>query len=253
MTTPPIPFSTEILRFLERHHFERVTPRAALIDMDGTLYDSMPNHTIAWHRLMTEIGVECTRNEFYLYEGRTGASTINTLFRRAFNRDATEQEKAELYQRKTEYFRELPPVKPMPGALDMLNMLRETGINRVLVTGSGQRSLLDRIAVDFPGMFQEDMLITSHNVTHGKPHPEPFIKAMQLARVSPSQAIVIENAPLGVEAGNRSGAFTIGVTTGPIPRETLEEAGAAVVFGSMQEFADRLPILLLSLLTISKI
>lgn len=248
---PPIPFSTEILRFLERHHFERVVPRAALIDMDGTLYDSMPNHTAAWYRMMTEIGVECTPEEFYLYEGRTGASTINEMFIRAFGREATEQEKEELYQRKTEYFRQLPPVSPMPGALDMLTTLKEAGIQRILVTGSGQRSLIDRISADFPGIFSEDKIITGRDVKNGKPHPEPFIKAMQLARVSPSQAIVIENAPLGVEAGDRAGAFTVGVTTGPIPREALEKAGAAVVFSSMPEFARLLPSLLLSLLTVT--
>lgn len=249
---PPIPFSSEIARFLERHHFERVIPRAALIDMDGTLYDSMPNHTAAWHRLMTEAGVECTRDEFYLYEGRTGASTINQLFLRAFGREATDEEKETLYKRKTEYFRELPPVKPMPGALDMLTTLRDAGIERILVTGSGQASLIDRTMADFPGMFETDKLITSRSVTHGKPHPEPFIKGMQLAHVSPSQAIVIENAPLGVEAGDRSGAFTIGITTGPIPRKVLEEAGAAIVFDSMPDFASKLPVLLLSLLAISK-
>ncbi|MDE6061207.1 MAG: HAD-IA family hydrolase [Duncaniella sp.] len=250
---PPIPYATEILRFLERHHFERVTPRAALIDMDGTLYDSMPNHTAAWHRLMTEAGVNCTREEFYLYEGRTGRSTINTLFRREFNREATPEECERLYERKTEYFRELPPVTPMPGALDMLTTLKEAGIERVLVTGSGQRSLIDRISADFPGIFSDDRIITSRDVNHGKPHPEPFIKAMQLARVRPSQAIVIENAPLGVEAGDRSGAFTIGITTGPIPEETLREAGAAVVFPSMPDFARSLPVLLLSLLTVNRI
>lgn len=249
---PPIPFSSEIARFLERHHFERVIPGAALIDMDGTLYDSMPNHTAAWYRLMTEAGVECTRDEFYLYEGRTGASTINQLFLRAFGREATDEEKETLYKRKTEYFRELPPVKPMPGALDMLTTLRDAGIERILVTGSGQASLIDRIMADFPGMFEADKLITSRSVTHGKPHPEPFIKGMQLAHVSPSQAIVIENAPLGVEAGDRSGAFTIGITTGPIPRKVLEEAGAAIVFDSMPDFASKLPALLLSLLAISK-
>ncbi|WP_304589022.1 HAD family hydrolase, partial [Duncaniella muris] len=153
MTQPPLPFAPEILRFLKRHHYERVTPRAALIDMDGTLYDSMKNHTRAWHRLMTELGVECTREEFYLYEGRTGASTINALFQRQFGRNATDEEKTSLYQRKTEYFRELPPVLPMEGALDMLSVFREVGMQRVLVTGSGQQSVLDNISRDFPGMF----------------------------------------------------------------------------------------------------
>ena len=84
-------YSSEIIRFLQRHHFTRVTPKAALIDMDGTLYDSMKNHTAAWHRLITEAGIPCTREEFYLYEGRTGASTINYLINRAWGRDATDE------------------------------------------------------------------------------------------------------------------------------------------------------------------
>ena len=43
--------------------------KAALIDMDGVLYDSMKNHTRAWVKLMTKNGIKCTRDEFYLYEG----------------------------------------------------------------------------------------------------------------------------------------------------------------------------------------
>lgn len=244
-------YQPEILRFLQRHHYRQVVPRAALIDMDGTLYDSMKNHTAAWYRLISEAGIPCTRDEFYLYEGRTGAATINLLVNRAWGRDATDLEKAEMYHRKTLYFNELPPVEPMPGAADMLATLAGAGIQRVLVTGSGQNSLLSRLDTDFPGIFTSEMRVTSRDVTHGKPHPEPFIRAMQLAHVSPSQSIVIENAPLGVEAGDRAGAFTIGVTTGPIPVEEMERAGAAIVFPSMEEFAAALPTLLLTLLTTS--
>lgn len=242
-------FSDDILRFLKRHHFRRVTPRAALIDMDGTLYDSMVNHTAAWHRLISEQGIPCTRNEFYLYEGRTGASTINLLFRRAFGRDASPEEVERLYKRKTEYFVELPPAAVMPGAQKMVSELARMGITRVLVTGSGQSSLISRLDTDYPGMFPADLRVTSRSVTHGKPHPEPYIRAMQLAGVSPSASIVIENAPLGCEAGDRAGAFTIGVTTGPIPAGELTEAGAAIVFPSMPELAQALPALMLSLMT----
>lgn len=249
--TEHIPYSEEIIAFLKRHHYRRVTPKAALIDMDGTLYDSMKNHTAAWHRLMTEAGIKCTRDEFYLYEGRTGASTINYLIQRELGREATDEEKENLYKRKTVYFNQLPPVEPMPGAREMVEVLKEVGLQRIIVTGSGQSSLLNRISTDFPGLFSEELRVTSRDVKHGKPHPEPFIRAMQLARVTPSQSIVIENAPLGVEAGDRAGAFTIGVTTGPIPREEMVKAGAAIVFDSMPEFAEKLPALLLSLLTVT--
>ena len=246
-----IPYSAEILAFLKRHHYRQVVPKAALIDMDGTLYDSMKNHTASWYRLMTEAGIKCTRDEFYLYEGRTGASTINYLIQRELGREATQEEKENLYKKKTVYFNQLPPVEPMPGAREMVEVFKEVGMQRVLVTGSGQNSLLSRISTDFPGLFSDELKVTSRDVQHGKPHPEPFIRAMQLAHVTPSHSIVVENAPLGVEAGDRAGAFTVGVTTGPIPREEMIKAGAAIVFDSMPEFARALPTLLLSLLTVT--
>lgn len=233
--------------FLRRHHLKSVKPTVALIDMDGTLYDSMVNHTAAWKRMTDEIGMDIRREEFYLFEGMTGAATINMLFNREFNRDATEEEKAGLYRRKTEYFRELPPVKVMPGASELLDMMAETGMRRVLVTGSGQTSLIDRLNRDFPGIFDPGLMVTSRNTTHGKPHPEPYIKGMQLAGARPSNCIAVENAPLGVRSADASGAFTVGLTTGPVPREELLKAGAAVVYDSMQQFADDFPQLILSL------
>lgn len=242
-------FSYLIHNFLKKRHYKCVTPKAALIDMDGTLYDSMGNHASAWHRMVTELGIEATRDEFFLYEGRTGASTINIIFQRVYGRNATQDEIEELYHRKTIYFSEMPPVKPMPGAKEMLDILIQSGITRVLVTGSGQSSLINRINDDFPNAFSESMRITSRDVTKGKPHPEPYIKAMQLARVSPSAAIAIENAPLGIESAVAAGAFTIAVTTGPIPRTEMEKAGASVIFSSMQECAENLPRLLFQLLT----
>lgn len=244
-------FEEEIAKFLRRHHYRGVTPLAALIDMDGTLYDSMPLHAAAWHRMVSELGIPATREEFFLYEGRTGASTINIIFQRAYGRDATPDEINELYHRKTEYFNEFPKPGRMPGVLDLMNCLREAGIKRVLVTGSGQRSLIDRLSADFPGIFSSDMMVTGHDVTHGKPHPEPFIKAMQKAGVSPSAAIAVENAPLGVESADRAGVFTVAVTTGPIPREEFVKAGAAVIFDSMPEAAEAMPRLILDLLSTS--
>ena len=244
-------FKPYITDFLKKRHYKQVQPLAALIDMDGTLYDSMGNHADAWHRMISELGITCSRDEFFLYEGRTGASTLNLIFQRAYGRNATPVEIEELYHRKTVYFSQMPQVETMPGAKDMLSTLQQSGIRRVLVTGSGQSTLLNRLDTDFPGAFAQNMRISSRNVTHGKPHPEPYIKAMQLARVKPSQSIAIENAPLGVKSAATAGAFTIAVTTGPIPRPELENAGAAVIFSSMLECARYMPQLLLELLTTS--
>jgi len=233
-----------VARYLARHSYERFVPKAALIDMDGTLLDSMKWHTLAWHRMMSEQGIECTREEFYLYEGMTGAETINMLFRRHFMRDATPREKSELYALKTSYFNEMPRVGIIPGADRMVSCLMEHGITRVLVTGSGQLSNLERLKTDFPGGFSDDLRITSRNVTRCKPHPEPYMKAMEMAAVAPWESIALENAPLGVKSAHDAGAFVIAVTTGPVPEQAMWDAGADMVFPSMEAVADMLPQLI---------
>lgn len=211
---------------------------AALIDMDGVLYDSMPFHARAWHSMMEEQGISTSPDEFFLYEGMTGAATINLIFNRELQRDATEKEKKDLYARKSELFVQYGQKKPMPGADRMLRAFMKAGIKRVLVTGSGQSSLLDSLNVDYPGAFPANLRVTTHDVTHGKPQPEPYLKGAMKAGVEPKQSIVVENAPLGVRAGKAAGCFTIAVTTGPIPREEFEKEGADMIFGSMDEFAD---------------
>lgn len=233
-----------IINYLSRNNIPHLEINTALIDMDGILYDSMKNHTAAWYRMAKELGIECNRNEFYLYEGMTGAATINLLFKRAFGHPATREQIKELYHKKTVYFSELEEPEPMPGAKQMLDILRQNNIIPVLVTGSGQSSLINRINADYPGIFLSRNKITANDVKHGKPNPEPYLKGLELAGSRRDQAIVIENAPLGVAAGHASGCFTIAITTGPIPESKLWENGADIVYKSMPEFADSLPGLL---------
>ncbi len=217
--------------------------KAALIDMDGVLYDSMKYHTVAWQRIMSALGVECTREEFYLYEGMTGPATIDLLFRRAFGRGCSSEEARDIYAEKTKVFRQIGFNDPMSGADRMLHELERRALRRVLVTGSSQASLLDNINADYPGAFMPGDRVTALDVKHGKPDPEPYLKGLEIAGVNPEEAIVIENAPLGVRAGKAAGVFTIAVTTGPIPREEFLKEGADLIFPSMPDFADSLKIL----------
>lgn len=212
--------------------------KAALIDMDGVLYDSMPFHAQAWHRLFTELGVTNSNpDEYYLYEGMTGADTIGLILKRELNRDTTLEERKQLYEMKSELFRNIGEKKLMPGASDMLAALKDLGLTTVLVTGSAQSSLIDNIGTDYPGYFPRSRMVTALDVTHGKPDPEPYIRGLEKAGVSPSEAIVIENAPLGVRSGKAAGCFTIAVTTGPIPASEFEKEKADLIFPNMPTFA----------------
>ena len=228
----------------QRPGMENLVFKAALIDMDGVLYDSMKYHTLAWKQLCDNLGIKASREEFYLYEGMTGKGTINLLFQRAFGKSVDDEEAKRLYAIKAKYFVEVGNVEVMPHAHRMVNTLRDAGLKRVLVTGSGQASILERVSKDYPGIFDEDMRVTAHDVKNGKPHPEPYLQGMKKAECTAEQCIVIENAPLGIQAGKAAGCFVIGITTGPIPRDKMFEAGADLVFDSMEQFADALPELL---------
>ena len=165
-------------------------PKAFLFDMDGTLYDSMPNHASSWYQMICEHGIPCTPEEFYLYEGATGHFTVNLLIRRAFGRDATDEEVQSYYERKAEIFRSKPAPGVMPGALDLVRAVESLPWKpqTILVTGSAQGSLLGMLDSDFPGAFPIERRVTALNVKRGKPNPDPFLQGAKLAGVKPEES-----------------------------------------------------------------
>ena len=212
--------------------------KAILFDMDGVLFDSMPNHAYAWSHAMTDFGLKMEPEEVYMNEGRTGKGTINILSNRYWGRDATDEEVQQIYDAKSSLFNTLPEAQPMPGAMDLLNKVRAQGLMRVIVTGSATHALLDRVNAAFPGMFSSELMVTAFDVQHGKPHPEPYLMGLKKANISASEAIVVENAPLGIQAARAAGIFTIAVNTGPLPDSVLLDAGANLVMPSMPYLAD---------------
>lgn len=232
-------FETEKTDYMKRHGFKEMHLKAVLFDMDGVLFDSMPNHAYAWSEGMKKYGLPMTREEAYMHEGRTGAGTINILAQRTWGRDATEEEKQQIYQWKTNVFNSCPTAGPMPGAAELLNKIKADGLQIVLVTGSGQKSLLDRLNKHYPGIFTQDKMVTAYDVKYGKPNPEPYLIGLQKAGVNANEAMVVENAPLGVQAGVGANIFTIGVNTGPLPDSILLNEGANILLHSMQELSDK--------------
>lgn len=212
--------------------------------MDGVLFDSMKLHTLAWQRMVSEQGIACTRDEFYLYEGMTGPATVDLIWKRECGVALVREDAERLYRIKAGYFKAMAPAQVMPGAQAMTSALRAAGVRCVLVTGSAQGSLLRRIDEDYAGVFATSDRVTALDVEHGKPHPEPYLRGLEKAGVEASEAIVVENAPLGVEAAKAAGCFAVAVMTGPIPRENFEKAGADLIFDSMTGFAEALPALL---------
>ncbi len=228
--------------YLQTHGFGHFDLKAVIFDMDGVLYDSMPAHEKSWRQTMDERQLSSLPGEFYLHEGRTGKSTVDILFQRNLGRNATEEEARRIYVRKTELFQQYNTGALIPHAKETLEWVKRHGLKCVLVTGSGQPSLLERLDLNFPGIFSPETMVTAFDVIHGKPDPEPFLKGLQKAGdLLPNQAFVIENAPLGIKAATGAGIFTLAVNTGPLDDEMLLEAGASVVFDSMTSLYEKLP------------
>ena len=102
-----------------------------------------------------------------------------------------------------------------------------------VVTGSGQRPIINRLTTDFHPFITEDHITTAYDVQRGKPAPDPYLAGMKKCGTEPWETIVVENAPLGIQAGVAAQCFTIGVNTGPLPDEQLWQAGADLVIPSM--------------------
>ena len=237
---------TEIVtKFLERNKFENLDLKAVLFDMDGVIYNSMPAHEDSWQQVMKEWDLETKPNEFYFQEGRPARFTTNLVFQRNLKRDATEEEIDKIYKRKTELFFEYDKGALISGIEETMKIVKVNGLIPILVTGSGQTGLWERLNGDLPDIFTPETMVTALEVEIGKPHPEPYLMGLEKAgNLKPNQALVIENAPLGVESAHQAKIFTIAVNTGPLPDHVLMETGADLLMDSVDDLNTVLPKLL---------
>ncbi len=213
---------------------------AILFDMDGVLYDSMPNHSKAWSQAMEQFGMHMTPHDVYLNEGATGHDTVVRISLRDRGYEASEQEINDIYGYKAQLFRSMPEARVMPGALEVFHKAAAAGLKILIVTGSGQKNLIERVQRDYEGYITRDRMVTAFEVKRGKPYPDPYLKGLQIAGVPAGEAVVVENAPLGIRAAVAAGIDTIAVNTGPLEDEILLAEKPVLLLHSMQELADNL-------------
>ncbi len=231
-------YQLAIKQYLERHGFEALSPKAVLFDMDGVLYDSMPNHAIAWQQSMAQFGITMTADDAYATEGARGVDTIRKMVMLQQGREIDEAEAQRMYDVKSHIFHQLPEASIMPGILPLMQQIHDDGIQIGVVTGSGQKPLIKRILKDFGTFVDEAHITTAYNVRRGKPKPDPYLMGLRKAGdLMPYEAIVVENAPLGIQAGVAAKIFTIAVNTGPLSVQTLLDANADLLFPTMPDFS----------------
>jgi sugar-phosphatase len=186
---------------------------ALLFDLDGVLIDSTPAVARVWRGWAIERGFD-PEEVVKRAHGRPSISTV-----RHYLPDANhELENLEVERREME---DLAGVVPLPGAQRLLATL--SPLRWMIATSCTRRLAEARLRA--AGLPIPTLLVTASDVTHGKPHPEPYLKAAARLGVAPGDCVVVEDVPAGVRAGKAAGARVIAFRT-TTEEGSLREAGA---------------------------
>ena len=190
-----------------------ITCSALLFDLDGVLIDSTPAVERVWHQWALEHGFN-PEEVVARAHGRPSLATVCDYLpnadHAAENREVERREIADL-----------AGVVPLPGAVALLASLPP---DRWTIVTSCTRRLAE-IRIKAAGLPLPARMVTSTDITHGKPHPEPYLKGASLLGFPAPQCVVLEDAPAGIRAGKSAAARVIALKT-TAPPAALRDAGA---------------------------
>ncbi len=178
-----------------------------IFDMDGVLIDSAPAHLRSWQVLARECGGTVTQEQFANTFGQQNCDIVPILFGKI-----SEDRMRTLADRKEGIYRDLirkrPPI--VKGAVELVRGLYDAGV-RLAVGSSGPR---ENIELALSAMNVGDcisVVVSGDEVARGKPDPEVFSLAANRLGVEPARCVVVEDAPVGVEAARAAGARVVAV------------------------------------------
>jgi beta-phosphoglucomutase-like phosphatase (HAD superfamily) len=180
------------------------TIRAVLWDIDGTLLDSEPHHFRSIAAVCARHGHVVAESEFERLLGNSMAAVHAMLDAvrpmpidlPAFARACTRH-----------YVENVDAVEPRPGALERVDWLAARGLAQACVSNSGRPVVEANIArMARPCL---SFGISRDDVEHGKPHPEPYLKAAARLGLEPAQCLVVEDSPVGARAAKAAGMVTV--------------------------------------------
>jgi len=175
---------------------------AILFDLDGLMVDSEPHSIAAWQAVLAKRGVQFDRAALDWILGQRLIETAAYAVRSFHLPDRPE----DLAQEKAEYqIAHLDGnVQPMPGLIELLDWVDQSGLKKA-VASSGLRRYIDAVlsAVNLRARF--NVIISADDVVNGKPAPDVFLAAATALHVAPQNCLVLEDAPLGVQAAKAAG------------------------------------------------
>lgn len=203
--------------------------KAFIFDMDGVLLNSMEGHYLAWQRAAQARGFSIDRLDVYLREGEKGAVSGRD-FLAMNNLDASPEAVARILADKEHEYASQPPGHLYPFVKEILKLIAANDSPLALVTGTSRDELDKTLPPDIAAYFP--VKVTGNIVTHGKPHPEPYLMALDKLGIVAEDAVVIENAPYGIRSAKAAGIFTLALCTS-LPEEHIAQAD--IIFHTHKE------------------
>lgn len=178
--------------------------KAALFDLDGTLFDTEDQYTVFW-------GETCRRYRPDIpgLEYKIKGTTLVQIFDRYFPDPAVQ---AEIKVGLDEWERQMR-YEWIPGSLEFIEDCKRHDVRCAIVTSSNQQKMRSVAAQmpEFHTLF--DRVLTSEDFTASKPAPDCYLLGAQVFGCDRSECVVFEDAFTGLQAGMSAGIFTIGVAT----------------------------------------
>jgi len=188
--------------------------------MDGVITDTMPYHYKAWNIVFSKAKVKMSRLDIYSREGQSSAPCVKEIF--ALNgKTISDQEVKQILAQKERIFKKIFKLRFIAGSRAFIRRLYSQGFRIGLVTGTARHELLEILPKDLRNLF--DAIVTGDEVKNGKPHPEPYRKALKMLQCKKTDAVVIENAPLGIQSAKAAGLKCLAIETS-LPKKYLKQA-----------------------------
>lgn len=171
--------------------------------MDGVLVDAMPFHADAFQIAFREIvKLEIDKSDVFLLEGMPGPELIKEIFKRNNLKTPDEKLVESISNRKKELFEERQRATAFAGVKELIESLNCENCLKAVVSGASRKeveSLLEQNNLD-----KFDLIISGEDLEEGKPSPEPFSTALSKLKLKPSEALIVENSPLGVNSAAKA-------------------------------------------------
>jgi beta-phosphoglucomutase len=209
-----------------------------IFDMDGVITDTMPYHFRAWASIFASEGIIASHEDIYKREGQKGIESVRELFTEK-KKVFTEEIAQRLLREKEELFKRIFKRKYIAGSRGFIKKFHRKGFKLGLVTGTSRHEAQRLLPKELWECF--NTTVCGSDVQNGKPHPEPYLKALKHLNVDPQDAIVFENAPFGIRSAKAAGLYCMALETS-LPAIYLKNADA--VFSSFKEIESKVEFIL---------